>query len=54
MARDRKRPRRDRLTVELHRVNDLRIALPETEEFLRADLTPGSGTVLEAVGRPRD
>ncbi len=41
-----------RLTVEAHRVNDLHIALPETEAFLQADLSPDTGSAMGSVERP--
>ena len=41
-----------RLTAEVHRVNDLHLALPETEAFLRADLSPDSGRAMGSVERP--
>lgn len=44
--------RAQRLTVELHRVNDLHVAMPETEAFLRADLSPDSGSAMGSVERP--
>lgn len=42
----------DHLTVEMHRVNDLHLALPETQAFLQADLTPDSGSAMGSVERP--
>jgi acetolactate decarboxylase len=41
-----------RLTVEMHRVTDLHLALPETPEFLSAHLSGGAGD-MDAVKRPR-
>ncbi|MFM1966497.1 MAG: acetolactate decarboxylase [Actinomycetota bacterium] len=42
----------ERLTVEVHRVNDLHLALPETQAFLQADLSPESGGAMGSVERP--
>ena len=36
----------DHLTVELHQVSDLHVAIPETEEFLRADLSGDDDAAL--------
>lgn len=44
--------RAQRLLVELHRVSDLRVVFPDTEEFLGADLSPGLGGAMDAVERP--
>jgi acetolactate decarboxylase len=42
----------DRLVVEMHRVTDLHLALPETPEFLLAHLSWSAGD-MDAVERPR-
>lgn len=42
------------LLVEVHRVSDLRVVFPDTEEFLDADLTPGQGDAMDAVERPKN
>lgn len=46
--------RAHRLLVELHRVSDLRVVFPDTEEFLGADLSAGLGGAMDAVERPTD
>lgn len=42
----------DHLDVEVHRVSDLHLALPETQEFLSAHLSSGASDT-DAVERPR-
>ena len=40
------------LVVELHRVKDIHVALPSTEAFLQAHLSPDSGSAMGSVERP--
>ena len=46
--------RAGRVSVEVHRVSDLRVVFPDTEEFLAADLAPDAGGAMDAVERPTD
>ena len=42
------------LTVQIEQVSDLQVALPENEEFLRADLTRDTSKELDAAERLQD
>jgi len=42
------------LTVQIEQVSDLQVALPENEEFLRADLTRDTSKELDTAERARD
>ena len=45
--------RAEAVVAEVHRVSDLHVALPETEAFLRADLT-GAHADMDAIERSKD
>ena len=45
--------RAQRLTVDVHRVSDLHVALPETEAFLQANLVAGHAD-MDAIERSKD